>query len=236
MALLPGLHRNPPRPWVATAAASGQDSNPGTPQSRSTRQHSSEDGSRSPSSSRTHSNTSSACPSPVLNRTHVAQPGYTSTDFDAPACRDQMLTLPRPVHCLARRGQDTVGRAERPSPLPSLTSVNAIWKNQLMQGNFIQDESCPSQEPNNSNSNGNNSCCSSSSSNGSSRGSSDHVPDGDNEQQASSSALETTSRGPWAQLDKDKWNTTFLSAHRGLLLMPPTYSPADEMGDRKSVV
>ncbi|KAF9572925.1 hypothetical protein EC968_009231 [Mortierella alpina] len=237
MALLPGISRKPPRLWVTTAATSGQDSNPGTPLSRSTRQHPSEDGSQFSSSSRTHSNTSSACPSPVLDRIHVDQPCTSNADFDATRFPDQMLTLPRPVFCLAQRGQDSAGRSDRPSPLPSLTSVNAIWKDQLVQGNYIQDESYPSQEPNNSNSNGN-SIRSSSSSNGSSRGANINIPhnasehDHDHDQQASSAGtLETTGRWPWAQLDKDKWNTTFLSAHRGLLLLPPTYSPADEMGD-----
>ncbi|KAF9288117.1 hypothetical protein BGZ68_000805 [Mortierella alpina] len=228
MALLPGLSRNPPRLWVTTAAGSSHDGNPGTPLSRSARQHSSEEGSQFSSSSRTHSNTSSACPSPVLDRIHAVPSCSTYADYNASGSRDHML--PRPVYCLSQRAQDCGGRSERPSPLPSLTSVNAIWKNQLVQGNFMQDETYPSQEPNNSNSDGDNS--SSSSSNGKGRGSSANGDNDSNDLQASSSSvLESTGRWPWAQLDKDKWNTTFLSAHRGLLLLPPTYSPADEMSD-----
>ncbi|CAO3566768.1 unnamed protein product [Mortierella alpina] len=296
MALLPGLSLNPPRLWVTTtavAAVSGQNhSNPATPLSHhSTQQqpqpqqqqsHSQNGSQFSSSSFKTHSTTSSACPSPVLDkRIHaIAQPCSSSSssstsasssnaDFNAPGYRDQaMLTLPRPVFCVAQRGggggQDySAGRSDRrPSPLPSLTSVNAIWKDQLVHDPYRPDESYPAQEPNNKNNTNTNHNHSTSNGPTTSDGSQSHasrsrrgssiniVPaaadDDDNnnnnhknDARSSSSAagsgvgvpLETTGRWPWAQLDKNQWNTTFLSAHRGLLLMPPTYSPADEMSD-----
>ncbi|KAG0211040.1 hypothetical protein BGX28_008610 [Mortierella sp. GBA30] len=248
LTLLPTIHRNPSRLRITTptdtpSPPSAQSSTPGTPlnnQWTTTYNTNFDHASLQSLSSKNNSNASSVCPSPVvvvgMPHCTVDNNNNNKSNLDS-RDQDQALILQRPVYIPRKKNEgynnnssctasvysaSSSSSSSSPPLLPSLTSVNAIWEDPFSPGNFPHDEGYPSQEPNNTHNNNVD--------NNTSATVSHNDNNNINVTYDSLSATET-GRWPWTQLTKDKWNATFLSAHRGLLLLPPTYSPASEMED-----
>ncbi|KAG0250583.1 hypothetical protein BG011_008224 [Mortierella polycephala] len=223
MSIFPVVFQKKTHLRVVTTSSSGQDTMHGSQSGLSTPLYGSEDASQN--SSGTHSNVSSACPSPTIQQRihsssnvpivqspHAQQKKNASDEALATttAQRGQRHVQERQEMSSCNTSEVSIATAKpakRPALLPSMTMVNEIWHDHQPTGQKTAHEqgAYPTQQPNTAQAG-----------------------------ETTTSSFRNTnesSEWPWMHPEKDKWNTTFVSAHKGLLLMPPTYSPASEMDD-----